>query len=91
MSTSGLFGATGEVPGGTSSPMEFTGVPTGDRGESDETALGLLENKTQSVKRPNHECCRKEGPCCEYVKKECKFKFNIKHRECLRDHRARSS
>ena len=49
-STSGLFGTTGEVPGGTSSPMEFTGVPTGDRGESEETALGLLKNKTGSAK-----------------------------------------
>lgn len=44
-STSGLLGTTGEVPGGTSSPKEFVGVPTGDRGESVETALGLLKMK----------------------------------------------
>ena len=44
-STSGLLGTTGEVPGGTSSPKEFVGVPMGDRGESVETALGLLRSK----------------------------------------------
>lgn len=68
-STSGLFGTTGEVPGGTSSPMEFTGVPTGDRGESEETALGLFKNKTWSAKcsKSWQWIYRQVGQHCIYV------------------------
>lgn len=45
ISGSGLLGATGEEPGGTSSPKELAGVSSEDLGESDEVALGLLNGR----------------------------------------------
>ena len=44
MSPSMLLGPPGEVPG-SKSVKELTGVPMGERGESVETVLGLLEVK----------------------------------------------
>ena len=46
---SGLLATKGEVPGGISSPREFTEVPVGDLGESVDTALGRLNNKRSKV------------------------------------------
>lgn len=50
MSPSMLLGPPGEVPG-NNSVREVTGVPTGDRGESVETVLGLWEEKRSMKSR----------------------------------------